>query len=320
MKKKIEVFCTLGPSSLTKDFLKFSNSNVHLLRLNMSHLDLKQLEKNILYIKRFSKIPICIDTEGAQIRTKCHKSKFFKKHEIFKVYYDKKYHFYPNEVFKNLKVNDKLDIGFNGLIVKIKNKSKSYLSCKVLAQGYFEPNKGVHVVNRKFHLNYLTDKDKEALNIGKKYKIKNYALSFTNNHKDVIRFNNLLKNENKIFKIETNQAIKNFKKIIKFGDNFLIDRGDLSKDVSIENVPIIQRQVVKIANKSKKKVYVATNFLESMLVNSYPTRAEVNDIYNTIEMGSKGLVLAAETAIGNNPKECVRILKKIISAFKKKNG
>ena len=224
MKKKIELFCTLGPSSLTKNFLEFSNSNVDLLRLNLSHLNLRQLEKNILKIRKFSKIPICIDTEGAQIRTKCNKSKFFKKNEIIKICRDKNFHFYPDEVFEKLKVNDNLDIGFNGLIVKIKNKNNSFISCKALSDGYFEPNKGVHCVHRKINLNYLTDKDKEALNIGKKYKIKNYALSFTNNHTDVIKFNNLLKTENKIFKIETNEAIKNFKKIIKFGDNFLIDR------------------------------------------------------------------------------------------------
>ena len=77
MKKKIELFCTLGPSSLTKSFLKFTNSKVNLLRLNLSHLNIKQLEKNILQIRKFSKVPICIDTEGAQIRTKCKKSKFF---------------------------------------------------------------------------------------------------------------------------------------------------------------------------------------------------------------------------------------------------
>ena len=99
----------------------------------------------------------------------------------------------------------------------------------------------------------------------------------------------------------------------------LIDRGDLSKDIKIENVPIIQRKIIHEAKKNRKNVYVATNFLESMILNSYPTRAEVNDIYNTIEMGAKGLVLAAETAIGKNPQECVKILQRIIKVFKKKN-
>ena len=79
MKKRIEIFCTLGPSSLNKSFLKFASNNIDLLRLNMSHLSLSKLEKNIKFIKNFSKIPICIDTEGAQIRTKCKRVKFLKK-------------------------------------------------------------------------------------------------------------------------------------------------------------------------------------------------------------------------------------------------
>ena len=286
----------------------------------MSHLNLKQLKKNIFYLKKYSKVPICIDTEGAQIRTKCNKIKYFKKSDNLKIFKDKSFYLYPDDIFNKLKINDKLDIGFSGLCVKIKKKNDIFLSCKVLNSGYFEPNKGVHLINRKIKLNYLTSKDIEAIKIGQKLNIKYYALSFTNSHNDVIRFNKLLKNEKKIFKIETKESIKNLKKIIKFGNNLLIDRGDLSKDIKIENVPIIQRKIIYEAMKNKKNVYVATNFLESMILNSYPTRAEVNDIYNTIEMGARGLVLAAETAIGKNPIECVKILKKIIKVFRKNNA
>ena len=320
MKKKIEIFCTIGPGSLNKKFCKFADSNVNLLRLNMSHLNLQQLKKNIIYLQKFSKVPVCIDTEGAQIRTKCNKIKFFKKNDQIKIFRNKNFYLYPDDVFNKLKVGDNLDIGFSGLCVKIQKKNNIFLTCKVINPGFFEPNKGVHVVNRKIKLNYLTKKDVEAIEIGQKLNIKYYALSFTNSHEDVIKFNRLLRNEKKIFKIETKEAIKNLKKIIKFGNNLLIDRGDLSKDIKIENVPIIQRKIINNAKKSKKNVYVATNFLESMILNSYPTRAEVNDIYNTIEMGAKGLVLAAETAIGKNPIECVKILKKIIKVFKKNNA
>ena len=319
MKKKIEIFCTLGPSSLNKSFLKFASNNIDLLRLNMSHLSLSKLEKNIKFIKNFSKIPICIDTEGAQIRTKCKKVKFLKKNQKIKIEKDSNFFLYPSEVISKLKVNDKLEIGFRGLSIKLIKKLKNSFMCKVIEQGFLEPNKGVHVTNRKVNLNYLTDKDLKAIKIGKRHKIKFYALSFTNNEKDVVKFNNLAVNENKIFKIETSEAIKNLSKIMKKGKNFLIDRGDLSKDVKIENIPLVQRKIIALGKKQKKNVYVATNFLESMIINSYPTRAEVNDIYNTIEMGSKGLVLAAETAVGKNPHNCVKILKKIIKAFKEKS-
>ena len=101
-----------------------------------------------------------------------------------------------------------------------------------MRQGYFENNK--YLKNRKIKINYLTKKDFDAIKIGNQNKIKNYALSFTNNKDDVLRFNKLLKKENKIFKLETKSALKNLNQILRLGKNFLIDRGDLSKDISIE--------------------------------------------------------------------------------------
>ena len=103
----------------------------------------------------------------------------------------------------------------------------------------------------------------------------------------------------------------------KLGKYFLIDRGDLSKDITIEQIPVAQRKIIFLGKKFNKNIYVATNFLESMISNNSPTRGEVNDIYNTLELGAKGLVLAAETAIGKYPKECVLTLKKIIKIFSK---
>ena len=99
----------------------------------------------------------------------------------------------------------------------------------------------------------------------------------------------------------------------------LIDRGDLSKDIKIENVPIIQRKIIHEAKKNRKNVYVATNFLESMIDKPFPTRAEANDIYSSLEMGADGLVLAAETAVGKYPIESVEFLIKVIKKFNKKN-
>lgn len=180
-----------------------------------------------------------------------------------------------------------------------------------------ENNKGVHLINRNILLNFVTKKDEEAIKIAKKMNIKYFALSFTNTPMDIIKFNKLLKNKIKIFKLETKIAIKNLNKIISTGNNFLIDRGDLSKDVSIEMIPVVQREILRKANLKNKRVYVATNFLESMINNSYATRGETNDIYNTLEMGASGIVLAAETAIGKYPKECITFLKKIIKVFEK---
>lgn len=322
MIKRKKVFCTLGPSSLNKNFLKYAEKQrVSLVRLNLSHLSISTLVKNIKYIKKNCNINICIDTEGAQIRTKIKSNRkiYFKKNQRGNINKNtaKGFAIYPNDVFEKLKNGDILDIGFSGLKIKITKKtSENILKFKVLNEGFLENNKGVHLVNRKINLNYLTDKDLKAIEIGKKFKINNFALSFTNSHEDIKNFKKLLKNENKIYKIETGKAVKGFKKMLKYGENFLIDRGDLSKDISTENIPVAQREIIAKAKKKKNSnVFVATNFLESMITSPYPTRAEANDIYNSIEMGAAGIVLAAETAVGKYPKECVNFINKILNKF-----
>ena len=321
MKKKIEILCTLGPSSINKNFLKFVKNKVSLLRLNLSHIETKDLKKIINYIRGFTNTPICIDTEGAQIRTKTKVSKNFKKNQTFKIYRrNNTFKLYPEEIFDKLKKKDILNIGFDNLKAQIISKNSKFVLLKTLSPGNFENNKGVHIENRKVRLSYLTKKDIQAIKISKKLKINNFALSFTNSVKDIEKFNKLLPKQNKIFKIESKRAINSIEKIIKVGNNFLIDRGDLSKEVSIEKIPYIQRKILETSKNFKnKKIYIATNFLESMILNSYPTRGEANDIYSSLEIGAKGLVLAAETAIGKHPKKTILFLKKMIKIFRKKN-
>ena len=124
--------------------------------------------------------------------------------------------------------------------------------------------------------------------------------------------------ENKIYKIETLSSIRKLEKIVKEGDKFLIDRGDLSKETEIEKIPSYQRKIINLVKKFKKKeIFIATNLLESMTQNINPTRAEANDIFNCLELGATGLVLAAETAIGKYPKESVIFLMKMIKEFSK---
>lgn len=318
MKKYINIFCTIGPSSLNKKFLVFSNEKIDLLRINMSHVQIKDLENIINKIRRHSKVPICIDTEGAQIRTKVRKKKKFKKYE--KIQINKSgggFNLYPQTVFNKIKINDILEIGFDGLQAKVYKKTTKTLHLICINSGILETDKGVHVRNRNINLDYLTPKDFLAIKLAKKLKIENFALSFTNSKNDILKFNKLLSNSKKIFKIETSNALNNFKILKKYGKHFLIDRGDLSKSVLIENIPLAQRFLFK-EKKSNTNISVATNFLESMIKKPYPTRAEVNDIFNSLEMGANGLVLAAETAIGKYPIDCVIFLKKMIKVFENK--
>jgi len=322
--KKIEIFCTLGPSSINSRFLKSisQKKNVSLVRLNMSHISINKLKKFIIYIRKFTNCPICIDTEGAQIRTKIKKSSYFKVNQIIKVNRSKgNFTFYPPEVFEKIRRGDILDIGFDDLKAKVIKINQKLIVCKTVSSGKLENNKGINISNRKIKLSFLTTKDLLAIKIAKQLKIKNFALSFTNNLEDVKKFNQILPNQNKIFKIESKSAINNLTSIIKNANNFLIDRGDLSKEIKIENIPSTQRKIFRISKKYKNKnVFVATNFLESMILNKYPSRGEANDIFSTLEMGAKGLVLAAETAIGKHPEKTIEFLDKMISVFKKKNN
>ena len=317
--KKIEILSTLGPATLNKKFLEFATGVVDLFRINNSHIKINQLKRIINLIRRYSNIPICLDTEGAQIRTKTTKSFYYKKNKKLKIMINGgNFNLYPKEVFEKIRVNDELEIGFEGLKIKIIKKNKNFILAKALTSGLLENNRGVHLNNRFMKLKYITKKDLAAIKIAKSFKIKNFALSFTNSVEDMKNFIKLLPKEKKIYKIETKYAVKNFDKLIQYGDQFLIDRGDLSKNANIEEIPLLQRKIFKISNKFRfKKIYVATNLLESMITNKYPTRGEANDIFNSLEMGAAGLVLAGETAIGKHPIATITFLKKIIRTFLK---
>ena len=119
-KKKIQIICTLGPSSLNSDFLEYSKNNVDMLRLNMSHLEPSELKKNIEFIKKRTNCPICIDTEGAQIRSKFKKRKFFKKNSLIHISENSNdLKLYPEDIKDKVKPNDILNIGFENLKVKV---------------------------------------------------------------------------------------------------------------------------------------------------------------------------------------------------------
>ena len=147
--------------------------------------------------------------------------------------------------------------------------------------------------------------------------IKNYALSFTSKASDVIKLRKLFKNKITITsKIESKKGLRNLQEILKEADNILIDRGDLSKEIPLHVIPRKQKEIISEAIKANTPVYVATNLLESMVTRMEPTRAEVNDVYNTLIDGATGLVLAAETAIGKYPQKCIEMIIKVSKTLK----
>ena len=325
MKKKI--ICTLGPSSFKSSILKeFKNQNVFIYRINLSHTKIEALEKQILFLKRNKIKNICIDTEGAQIRTTKVKKKFLlKKNHIIKIGNENSLsnnrilNLYPKFNHLSCKINSIIYVGFENLVLKVIKKDKKNLYGKVIEQGYLESNKGVHF-NNQIKLPALTDKDKEAIKIAKKNRISFYAMSFVNFGDDVKEMRKIIGSKTfLISKIETKNALNNLKQIANYSDALLIDRGDLSRYIPIYQIPIVQEKISIFAKKFPIPLYVATNLLESMIKNFQPTRAESHDIYSTLKQGVQGLVLAAETAIGLYPTKCVLFLKSCIKSYNKKN-
>jgi pyruvate kinase len=324
---KTKIICTLGPSSFKKSVLKLlTKEKVDIFRINLSHTNIDKIKERIVYLKKNKIKNICVDTEGAQMRTTQTKKKYFiKKNSIIEIHNknhfsdNKKIYLYPYIDLSILKIGTKIDIGFNNLSIKVikKKPSNGCLLCKVIKDGHLESRKGVHI-HSKINLPCLTEKDKYALNLAIKFKIKHYAISFVNSHKDLEEVKKILGSSSFIIsKIETKNAVINLDKIAKNSDALLIDRGDLSRYVPIEKIPMAQENIIKKSKKLNIPTYVATNLLESMIKDTQPTRAESHDIYSTLKEGAKGLVLAAETAIGTNPLECVRFLKRCMKVFEK---
>ena len=204
--RKIKLIATLGPSSLNKKILSQLKKDVDIFRLNMSHLSLGQLKKNLKFLKKNNIQNICIDTEGAQIRTvSIKKKRYLKKNQKIMISslslkLKNCINLYPNFSFKSIKVNSKIKIGFGGLILEVIKKLEKKLVCKVLSSGVLEANKGVHF-DSQIKLKCLTKKDLEAIKIAKVFGVNIFALSFANSREDVKFIRSLIrKNDNLIRK------------------------------------------------------------------------------------------------------------------------
>ena len=318
-----KLFITLGPSTLNKNFLNSINSKyVKLLRINLSHTKIKDLKKIVLFIRKYSNIDICFDTEGAQVRTSkvINDKKQLTRNQT--VYINKSnisnnhITLTPNNIYKKLKLGDTLDIDFNSAKIKVIDENSSRYKCKVIESGSIGSNKSVSV-SRSINIPPFTDKDIKAFELANNLNIKNIALSFTSSEQDIKKLRKYFENDITITsKIESKKGLLNLNKILNEANNILIDRGDLSKEIPLPLIPKKQKEIISAANQRNVPVFVATNLLESMVTKKEPTRAEVNDIYNTLVDGADGLVLAAETAIGNYPTECIDMIIKVSKTLK----
>ena len=319
------IIATIGPSCNTLNkLLELKKAGVKIFRVNMSHSTIDQL-KTFANIGLKNNLQIGLDTEGGQIRTMLQgiKSLEIKKGDIIKIYKDfsdkdlnKAIAFYPEDSLDQIEKGSLIRLDFNGASVLVEKKDQSYIECKCLSAGTIGNNKGVDVLNKKIYLPDFTKKDLECFKRIEEFKIKDIFISFCKSKEAVLKLKNL-SNEIKVTsKIESKESIHNLHSICEASDAILIDRGDLTREINIMDIPFAQRGIIKVANIYNKPCYVATNVFESLITGDLPTRAELNDVVGTLEMGAAGIVLAAETAIGKKPVLSVEIIKELIHRFK----
>ena len=320
---KIKILCTLGPASLRGDVIRGLDAlGVDLFRINLSHTPPERVLPTIELVRRYSNIPICLDTQGAQVRCGLmgdgiavdRNDKVSLVAEAVEGTRER-FSLWPASVFVGLRPGDQIRVDFDGAVLQVDDVADGVARASVLEPGMVRSNKAVNIDPHPA-LAPITDSDVAALEIGAAAGIRHYALSFASSASDVEMVRTLVpEGATVISKIESRAGVRNQDEIIDVSDAVLIDRGDLSREVPVEYVPFYQKAIVRQANRWNRPVYVATNLLESMVTSRKPTIAEMNDIANTLLDGVHGLVLAAETAVGVDPVGAVETVMRSVRAF-----
>jgi pyruvate kinase len=269
-------------------------------------------------------VPVSIDTEGAQLRTglmsdgvavvegslvRLVQEAFWG--DAFTI------PIVPGFAIKQLTVGSRLSIDFDAVVLRVDEVIDGNAEATVLSGGTIGSRKAV-TAHPSLKLPIFSEKDVTAIQIARKNDVHEFALSFCENQSTVDQFREMTGPKSTIVsKIESPGGVRNLEEILKSTNSILIDRGDLSREVRIEGIPLLQKAIISRANTRKIPVYVATNLLESMITRRVPTRAEVNDVINTLLDGADGLVLAAETAIGKYPVESARMIATLMGEYER---
>ncbi len=323
--RSVGVMCTLGPASLDPVVIRELDARgVDLFRINLSHTSIDDVEATIDLIRRYSQVPISLDTEGAQVRCG---------HVVPGLVLEagseidllatellgtaERLSLRPRSALRAIGPGAMMTIDFNGVGLRVLEGNGSWARAIVERGGRVGSNKAA-TIDPPPSLPPLTQKDIAAIDVGRRMGIRHYALSFAGSIEDVRRIRDVIPSDSHLIsKIESRAGVLNMDEIIEGSNAVLIDRGDLSREIPLDEVPYYQKMIVRRANRLRKPLYVATNLLESMVLNSRPTVAEANDIANTLIDGAHGLVLAAETAIGVDPVGAVDMVMRCISAFER---
>ena len=330
--KKTKIVATLGPASSSKEVIKeMMNSGVNVFRINFSHASHEDALERINIIRDLNEelgfhVAVLADLQGPKLRVGEIKENTVLNNGSVVTFTTKKLEkgstssiFMNYPLFaKDVNSGERILLDDGKLILEVveTNKSDTVLA-KVVQGGVLNSKKGVNLPNTKISLPALTDKDINDAVFAIKNGVDWIALSFVRHKKDVLDLKRLVKKYSDfeipiISKIEKPEALKNIKEIVKISDGIMVARGDLGVEVPAEEVPLVQKQLVHSAKLARIPVIVATQMMESMITGLTPTRAEVNDVANSVMDGADAVMLSAETSVGKFPIEVIKTMRKIV--------
>jgi pyruvate kinase len=336
--RKTKIICTIGPSTNTLDKIRaLAGAGMNIARVNMSHGDHKTHLEVIKKIKSYNKtaampIAILLDTQGPEIRTGDLLQNFTlnvgdvieitagsensESQSVITVNY--------RDMLKDMKPGDRITVD-NGIInLDVVEKTDFGLKCKVVDGGVMKSRRHINLPGIRVNLPSITAKDVQDIMFGITNDVDFIALSFVRTAADVEECKRMIERYNGhaqvIAKIEDSQAVTNYKEIIASSHGVMVARGDLGVEVPIEELPIIQRRIVKECALQGKRVIVATHLLESMIENPIPTRAEVTDVANAAYEEVDAVMLSGETAAGKFPIKAAETLDKILKRIERTGG
>ena len=314
-----DIICTIGPGSLNEKILTgLKEEGMTIARINGSHGTIEEIDsmiKNILNILPETKI--LLDLPGNKIRTINIDPITFTTDEI--IILKKDMLTFP-DLYTIVKPGKQILADDNTIIFEIVDVQNTDIICKCQNEGILKPNKGIHYTGDYSKLPFIFEKDMLLLDLAIKFPIAYIGTSFIRTIENVRRIKAFLDGANIkiITKIETIEAVNNLPQILKETDHIMIDRGDLSSGVNLENVIWVQNEILKQCMKNNTSVIIATQLLKSMENKPLPYIAEISDITNAIINGASALMLSEETAIGKYPIESVKILNKVIHTVEEK--
>ncbi len=328
--RKTKIICTLGPASESEEVIReLMLAGMNVARLNFSHGTHEEQRGKLERVKKVREelglpVALLLDTKGPEIRTgEFEKGKVeLKKGQTFVLTTEDvlgnegKVSITYKNLVKDVQEGDSIliDDGLIGLkVVKVTEKE---IICSVENGGTVSNKKGINVPGVELKMPFISKKDKDDILFAVKEGFDYIAASFTRTADDILEIRRILEENNCNFikiiaKVENDQGIKNVDEILRVADGVMIARGDMGVEIPLEEVPSIQKKLIRKAFETGKPIITATQMLDSMMKNPRPTRAETSDVANAIYQGTSAIMLSGETASGQYPVEALKTMVKI---------